>query len=153
MAATREPRWACAARSRSPRRRAPRAAGTAACPSRPALVCEPSLRGLGGTRNSTRGDPAALVHPPAAESLLRSVDVGVISLGIDERLDRAVRRGAGDELAVPPPLPRVTGHPDVDGKAPQHAEAALEVGLLLGILRDGQDTQVTSAHDVEHAVA
>ena len=46
----------------------------------------------------------------------------------------------------------MAGHPDVGGEAPQHAEAALAVGLLFWIPRRCQHPEVARAHDVQHAV-
>ena len=46
----------------------------------------------------------------------------------------------------------MAGHPDVGGEAPQHAEAALEVGILFWIPYPLQHSQLAGAHDVQHAV-
>src|SRR5438105_455541 len=92
------------------------------------------------------------MHESSAVFRLTIVDVGAVTLRIDEWFYRILRGGAGDELAVSAPRSCMAGHPDVRGEAPQHAEAALEVGPLLRIPRRGQRHQVTGAHDVQHAV-
>src|SRR5471030_1635365 len=92
------------------------------------------------------------MHESPVELRLSRVDVGSVTFRVDERLYRALRGGAGDELAVPAPPSCMAGHPDVSGEAPQHAEAALEVRSLFRIPHPSQRPQVASAHDVEHAV-
>src|SRR4051794_31610163 len=99
------------------------------------------------------GSISPLMHKSSAVFRLGIVDVGAVTRGVDERLYRILRDGGGDELTVPAPLSCMAGHPDIRGEAPQHAEAALEVGPLLRIPRRRQRHQVASAHDVQHAVA
>src|SRR3954467_7612596 len=92
------------------------------------------------------------MYESPAELRLGSVDVGTVTLRVDERFHRVLRGGASDKLAVPAPPSCMAGHPDVSGEAPQHPEAALEVGPLLWIPHPTQRHQVASAHDVQHAV-
>src|SRR5438270_4624556 len=92
------------------------------------------------------------MHESPVVLRLSSVNVGAITLRIDERFYRVLRGGAGDELAVPAPRSCMAGHPDVRGEAAQHAEAPLEVGPLLRIPRHSQRHQVASADDVQHAL-
>src|SRR6187200_3225500 len=94
----------------------------------------------------------ALVQASAAEFRLGSVDVGMVPLSVDERLHCVLRDIAGDEFAISAPPSRMARHPDVNGEAFEHSEAALEVGLLLWILRCGHASQVARAHDVQHAI-
>src|SRR5688572_28324969 len=93
-----------------------------------------------------------LVQASAAEFRLGRVDVGTISLRVDKRLHWILCGSAGHEFAISAPPPRMASDPDVSGKAPQHSEAALKVGLLVWILRCGQAPQVARAHDVQNAV-
>src|SRR3954468_20139529 len=93
-----------------------------------------------------------LVQASAAEFRLGSVDVGMVPLRVDERLYCVLPSSAGDEFAISAPPSRMARHPDVNGEASEHPEAALEVGLLLWVLRCGQPPQVARAHDVQHAI-
>ena len=93
-----------------------------------------------------------LVHASAAEVRLCRVDISTVPLRVDKRFHRILGGSASDEFAISAPPPRMASDPDVNGKAPEHAEAALEVGCLIWILRRGQPPQVARAHDVQHAV-
>ena len=75
-----------------------------------------------------------LVQAAAAEFRLGTVDVGMVPLRVDERFHRVLRSSAGDEFAISAPPSRMARHPDVDGEASEHSEAAFEIGLLLWIL-------------------
>src|SRR5215210_1072814 len=103
-------------------------------------------------RAANRSSDRVLMHESPAVLRLGSVDVGTVTLRVDERSHRVLRGGAGDKLTVPAPPSCMAGHPDVSGEAPQHPEAALEVGPLLWIPHPTQRHQVASAHDVQHAV-
>src|SRR5438067_8176249 len=96
--------------------------------------------------------PCHSMHESPAVFRLSIVDVGAITLRIDEWFYRILRGGACDELAVPAPRSCMARHPDVRGEAPQHAEAALEVGPLLRIPSRSQRHQVAGADDVQHAL-
>src|SRR3954452_1930468 len=94
----------------------------------------------------------SLVQASAAEFRLGSVDIRMVPLRVDERLHCVLRSSAGDEFAISAPPSRMARHPDVNGEASEHSEAALEVGLLLWILGCGQPPQVARAHNVQHAI-
>src|SRR5262245_32285813 len=96
---------------------------------------------------------AYLVQASATKLRLGRVDVGTVPLRVDEWFHRILCGSAGDELAISAPPPRMAGYPDIDGQTSQRAEAALEVGLLLWILRCAQAPQVARAHHVQHAVS
>jgi hypothetical protein len=75
-----------------------------------------------GARRPLRDQPA--------KSHLRAVDVADVPIPIDERVGRIFGRVAFAEFAIPAELSRVGSHPDVDGQAPECAEAALEPALI-----------------------
>src|SRR4029450_12510677 len=79
-------------------------------------------------------------------------DKSAVALGVDKRVDRVLRGGACDELAIPAPRSRMVGDPDVRRETPQYAQAALAVGSLFWIPRRCQHSGVTHAHDVQNAV-
>src|SRR5206468_2646355 len=105
------------------------------------IVCLLSLR----LRRMICAPASGLMHESAAVFRLSVVDVGAVTRRIDEWLYRVFGGAARDELAIPAPRSCMAGHPYVGGEAPQHAEAALEVGPLLRIPRRRQRHQVAGA--------
>src|SRR5688572_8641132 len=93
-----------------------------------------------------------LVHFPLAEFRLGGVDIGAVALRVDEGIHRVLCRLARDELAIPAPRSRARRHPDVSGKAAEHAQAALDVGPLFWIPHpERHTTQGAGADHVQYA--
>src|SRR5262245_58760636 len=93
------------------------------------------------------------MHLPLAQLRLGVVDVSAIAFGVDERVDRVLRGGACDELAISAPRSRMVRNPDVNGETAQHAQTALAVGRLFWVLLALEHSRIADADDVQHALA
>ena len=120
------------------------------------IVATPSRRIIDSncylSPRNTAFNHGLLGHLPLAEFRLGGVDVGAVALRVDEGIHRVLCRLARDELAVPAPRSRARRHPDVNGKAAEHADAALEVAPLFCIPHPSWRTlQGAGADHVQYA--